>query len=222
MKLPNLKGVDLKLPDLPKPVLISVSVIAFSLVLMTLLWLTLGDAKDTAEQDVARLRNEVSSTQNKLKQSRADYEFININQQRFESLMSSDKLIPHTRRTAIRQLQSLALELGITSLNYNFQAAGLQAPDAVASQPKSGDYRVYIENIELTVGSPLDQNIYSFMAAVYDDFPGSMVIANVEMQRAPSVTAEALNLVSRGEESKIVEGKIQYSWRTAQKQDVKK
>jgi hypothetical protein len=222
MKLPNVKGIELKLPDLPKPVLISVLVMAGSLFLLAFLWFTLGDATDTAEQDVIRMRGEMSSTQAKVKQSREDYEFVTKNQQRFEALMASDKLIPHTRRTAIRQLQALAVEFGLTSLNYNFQAAGVQAPDAVSAQPKSDDYRVYIENIELSVGAALDQSIYSFLAAVYDDFPGSMVIAALDMQRPLRVEAEALNAVSRGEDSKIVEGKIVYSWRTAQKQDAKK
>lgn len=224
MKVPKLsvKSIDFKLPDLPKPVMISVSVIAASLLLFLLLLPTLGAARDTAEADVIRLRNDVSTTQKNLRQSRDDYDFVLTNQQRFEALMASDKLIPHTRRTAIRQMQTLALEFGLTGLNYNFQAAGLQAPEAVTAQPKSGGYRVYIENIELTVGSPLDQSIYSFIAALHDDFPGAMVVSDYELSRAQSISTEALNLVSRGEDSKLVQGKIKYSWRTAQKQDQEK
>jgi len=224
MKLPNIavKSIDLKLPDLPKPVMISVVVIGASLFLFVLLYFTLGSASNSAQADVARLRGEVSSTQSKITNFKDDYDFVINNQKRFEALMSSDKLIPHTRRTAIRQMQALALEFGLTGLNYNFQAAGLQAPEAVTAQPKSGSYRVYIENIELTVGAPLDQSVYSFIAALHDDFPGTMVAAEYDINRAPSISTEALNLVSRGEDSKIVQGKIKYSWRTAQKQDEKK
>ncbi|MBL8642496.1 MAG: hypothetical protein JNK21_01075 [Rhodospirillaceae bacterium] len=222
MKLPNIKGIDFKLPALPKIVLISVSVIGAFFVFFVLMYFTLGSARDTAEQDVTRLRADISSVQARLKQSREDYDFVIKNQQRFETLVASDKLIPHTRRTAVRQMQALALEFGLSSLNYNFQAAGLQAPEAVANQPKSTDYRVYVENIELSIGAPLDKSVYSFMAAVYDDFPGSMVLTDLEMGRAAVISPEALNLVSRGEDSKIVTGTIRYSWRTAQKQDEKK
>jgi hypothetical protein len=133
--------------------------------------------------------------------------------------MQSDKLIPHTRRTAVRQLQAHALEFGMSELSFNFQAVGAQAPDQVASQPKAGDYRVFVENIELKVGAPLDQNVYSFIAAVHDEFPGTMTLTGLELDRAAAITPEALNKVSRGEDSGLVKGTVKYSWRTAQKNE---
>ncbi|MBL8630201.1 MAG: hypothetical protein JNM81_11260 [Rhodospirillaceae bacterium] len=222
MKLPDLKNINFSIPNLPPPVMISASTIAGSLLLFLILYFTLGAAAESAQQQVTRLKADLGSTQGKLKQSKTDYEFVLANQDRFTALMSSDKLIPHTRRTAIRQLQALALETGLTAMNYNFQAVGLQAPDSVATQPKSGDYRVYIETIELSVGAPLDSNIYAFVAAVHDEFPGATVVSEIDNKRAQIVKPEMLNAVSRGEDSKIVEGKIRYSWRTAQKEEPKK
>jgi hypothetical protein len=222
MKMPAIKGLDIKLPALPKKVMISIGVIGTSIILFAVLYFTLGAATEQAELDVTRLKGEISGAQTKVRQSKENYDFVLANQDRFEVLMRSDKLIPHTRRTAVRQMQALALEFGLTALNYNFQAAGGQAPDAVSNQPKTGDYKVYVETIDLTLGSPLDQNMYSFIAALHDDFPGSMVLAEFEFSRAPALSNDALNLVSRGEDSKLVQGKIKYSWRTAQKQDQKK
>jgi hypothetical protein len=157
--------------------------------------------------------------QSNLAQAKTDYEFVLANQQRFEALMAGDKLIPHTRRTAVRRMQALAQESGLSALNFNFQAAGALAPDAVAQQPKSNLYRVYVENIELSIGAPLDQAVYNFIAGAFDNFPGSMVITEIEMQRAPIINADVLNKVSRGEDSGIVAGKIKYSWRTAQQNE---
>ncbi|MDX2144086.1 MAG: hypothetical protein SFV19_12075 [Rhodospirillaceae bacterium] len=213
MKLPE---VSLKLPTLPKKVNVSLAVIGAALLLFVLLLPTLGAATSETENAVRRLTSDMSQTRGNLKQSKEDYDFVVANKDRFETLMKSDKLIPHTRRAAIRQMQAHAFEFGLTTLNYNFQAAGAQTPQAVANQPKSDDYRVYVEQIELTVGTPLDQNLYSFIAAIHDDFPGSMVVTNVELDRAPNVSTEALNLVSRGQESGLVKGKIVYTWSTAQ------
>ncbi len=222
MKLPNIKAISFSLPNLPKLVLVSIVAVTSALVLFGVLFFTLGEAKDRAEAETAKLKSELSSIQTKLKQSKDDYDFVLKNQTRFEELMASDKLIPHTRRTAIREMQALALEFGVTNLNYNFQASGLQSADAASAQAKATDYRVYIENIELSVGAALDQSIYSFLAAAYDKFPGSIVVSSIELNRAPTVTTEMLNMVSRGEDSKIVQGKIKYVWRTAQKQEAKK
>jgi len=194
------------------------------LVLFLVLVPTLGSVRDDAETAAIRLQNELSSIQQNLRQSKEDFDFIAANQNRFESLMASDKLIPHTRRTAIRQMQSVAVDAGLTALNYNFQAAANLAPEAASSQPKNDLYRVNVENVELTLGAPIDQSFYSFIASVYEQFPGSMAITEVEIERSPGVTTEALNLVSRGEDSGLVKGKLKYSWRTAQqnKQEEKK
>jgi hypothetical protein len=219
MKAPTLKIPEFKIPDLPKPVQISVAVIGGSLVLFVLLALTLGVAASSADDDVIKLRAELQTMQRNLNQSKTDYEFVLANQQRFEALMASDKLIPHTRRTAVRRMQALAQESGLSALNFNFQAAGALAPEAVAQQPKSNLYRVYVENIELSLGAPLDQGFYSFIAGAFDSFPGSMVVTDLEMERAPVINAEALNKVSRGEDSGLVVGKIKYSWRTAQQNE---
>jgi hypothetical protein len=195
---------------------ISLAVIGASLLLFIILLPTLGTATSDTEDAVRRLTSEVSQIRSNLNQSREDHDFVVANKDRFEALMNSDKLIPHTRRAAIRQMQAHAFEFGLTTLNYNFQAAGAQTPQAVANQPKSDAFRVYVEQVELTVGSPLDQNLYSFVAAIHDDFPGSMVITGMELERLPSVSTEALNLVSRGQESGLVKGKITYTWSTAQ------
>jgi hypothetical protein len=224
MKLADLKALDFKLPNLPKPVMISLIVMGGCIVLFVILQLTLNAALGEAVNDVTRLKAELSKIQVALKQSKEDIEFINKNQDRFNALMESQKLIPHTRRTAVRQMQDLASEFGITSLNYNFQAAGAQSPDAAAQQAKSDLYKVYVENIELKIGAPLDGSIYSFIAGMHDDFPGSMVLTEVELARALVISPDMLEKAGKGEDSGLVTGTLKYSWRTAQqnKQDEKK
>lgn len=221
MKRPNVRlqlqfDVTKLWPDMPRKVNISVATIGISLLFYVIMLFTLGSANDDASRDVSRLKQELATAKTNLQQAKVDQEFILANKERIESLTQSDKLIPHTRRTAIRQMQSLALEFGLDTLNYNFAAAGVQSAQAVSAQPRGDMYRVYVENIELVVGAPLDKNIYSFIAAVHDDFPGSMVLSSVDLQRARTVTPEALNAVSLGQSSGLVTGKILYSWRTAQ------
>src|SRR5690242_14604256 len=115
MKLPSL---SLKLPDLPKHVAIATSIIVACLVLVGVLVPTLGAATDDAIADNARLTNQISQAKKDLTTVADDFKFVSDNKEKFEALLQGDRLIPHTGRTAVRQLQALALQDGLTGLNY--------------------------------------------------------------------------------------------------------
>lgn len=203
--------------DLPKRVAISAGVITGFAVLYVLLYFTLGAARDDAVAANQRLKSELRATEQNLQQSATDRAFVVDNTARYDVLMAGTKMIPHARRAAVVQLQQLARATGLTTLNYNFQSTGAQSPATAAGQPQGEGYRVNIEQVELNVGAPLDGMIYRFVAALTDDFPGSIVVRTIELERAPAVTAESLNQVARGQESNLVRGKAVVSWRTAQR-----
>ena len=207
----------MKWPDFPKLVNRSLAVIGGAVLIFLVLLFTLGDARDTADGDVIRLKNEHDQTRKALNQSKADYDFILANREHFDALLGGDKLVPHTRRTAVRQMQALGLEFGMSTLKYSFgSSAPSQSAQAVKSQPQSGLYRVNVETVVVEMGAPLDQSVYSYLAAVHDDFPGTMVLSNFVIEREPRVSQEALNAVSRGQESGLVKIKANFSWKTAQ------
>ena len=207
----------MKWPDLPKKVAISGAVLGGSLVLFLVLYLTLGSARDGAVIENEQLKAEVARLRTALNQSQADYEFVVNGKERYEALIAGTKLVPHARRAAVRQLQSLASTFGLSTLNYNFKASNTLAPNVVANQPASTAFRVNVEDVELTVGAPIDGNIYKFVDGLALDFPGSIVVQEISLDRASQVTTESLNAVAAGRESGLVKGKIGVSWRTAQR-----
>jgi cell division protein FtsB len=216
MKSPSFALPELKIPDLPKAVMISISVMAVSLVLFVILFFTLGAARDQALDDVDQLTSQLTAAKRDFSRARTDREFVEANVSKFEALMASDKLIPHTRRAAIRELQEVALEKGLTSLDYNFQAVNASTPQAASTQPKAESYNVSVETISLTVDAPLDRPVYQFIESLHSKFPGALVLTSVEVARAKTISPEALNRVSLGQESGLVASKLVYSWRTAQ------
>lgn len=131
-------------------------------------------------------------------------------------MLASDKLVPHTRVNAAQQLEALARQRGLESLNYNFIAAADQSLASVKSQPTTGGYKVSVENVELKLAASLDTPVYGFLMDLGDDFPGAVVIQSFTITRQPTVTDTAIDRLSHGLSSGLVNGEVKLIWRTAQ------
>jgi hypothetical protein len=218
MKLP-----EVKLPELPRRVAIALGIIIGSGALYGALLFTLGTAVIDATIANGRLKAEIADARQKSSTAQSDFDMVAANKEKFEQLMQSEKLIPHTRRDAARQLQAVALQHGISSLNYDFAVVADKAPAAVASQAKSDAYRVDVEGISLKIGSPLDGQIYNYVLDIQKDFPGTVILQSMDLSRAPQVTTSMLDRVSQAQDAGLVIGDVRLLWRTAQsKQDDKK
>lgn len=202
--------------NLPRNVLIATAGIMFMVGVLAVLYPLLGGARDQAVSDNARLTSELQVTEMGIIRAKEDHQFVVEHQGEYEKLLSGDKLLPHSRRTAVAELQRVAGIRQLTSLNYNFAAAAATSVQAVASQPTSGTYKISVEQIDLKVGAPYDGAIYGFLADVTQTFPGTIVVESFAFSRAPTVSNEALNAVSKGEDARLVSGEVTLSWRTAQ------
>ncbi|MHB1207027.1 MAG: hypothetical protein ACYCZX_15765 [Rhodospirillaceae bacterium] len=219
MKLPQF---SMKLPDLPRPVAISVGIMIVSAAAFGVLLPTLGLSRDEAIAESADMQTQIAGLTKDFGTAKQDRQFVLENQSRYEVLLQSDRLVPHTRRDAVQHMQQLARARGLTTLNYDFIAAGEKSVAATTSQAKTSAYRVNVENITLRLGAPLDGAIYGFIADIANSFPGAAIVASIDMERAPKVTPEMLAMVSRGQDSGLVKGEVKLLWRTAQINDAEK
>lgn len=209
MKLPDIR---IKIPDLPRKVMVAVSVLAGSLVSFGLLTEFLGGALDAAIAENARLKKAVDQATKDIKTVTSDHQFVIENTEYFEKLIKGDRLVPHTRRDAFKQLQSMAQEHGLTQLTADFGAANDRASQS-AAQTQANAYRVSAETIKLKVGSPLDGQVYRFIADLRQGFPGSAVLMSLKLGRPAKVTPALLAQISK--KGVIVEGEVELLWRTA-------
>jgi len=209
MKLPEIR---FKLPDLPRKVLISAVILAVSAVLFGISVEFLGGALDSANAENARLKQAIDQTTRNIATANTDYTFVTENTAYFEKLIGGDRLVPHTRRDALRQLQSLAQEHGLTALTADFEAANDKTAPA-AGQAQADAYRVSTETIRIRLGSPLDGQIYRFAADLRGNFPGSAVLMSLKLARPPQVTPDMLAQINK--KGAIVTGEMELLWRTA-------
>ncbi len=197
------------LRDLPKKVLMSLAVIGGALAIFALSVPLLGGARDDALAQNARLKGEVARVNTAITQSKADQDYIKEHAARYDELLKSDRLVPHTRRVAVLELENKARAFGLTGMSYSVDAAaGTNALQSAASQPTSGAYVLSIQDIKLAVKAPLDGSIYRFVDGLTASFPGAAVVREATLARG---------LTPRDG----VDGIIVLSWRTAQAQEKK-
>jgi hypothetical protein len=215
MKL-NFK-LDLKfLSDLPRHTALGLVGLCAALVVFAVAFPWLGGAQRDAKESQQRLNSELNAQRGALQQSETDRKYILENRDLYDSLLKGDQLVPHARRAAVRQLQTLGANRGLTSLSYSFMASGDQTLAGAQSQPTSKDYKVSVETVDLKVEAPLDVMVFEFMADLAEDFPGAAVLQEFQIARVATVTEEALQSVSSGTAAGLVSGEIKFIWRTAQ------
>jgi hypothetical protein len=203
---------------IPRKVLMSLGAIVGLLAALSVLVPVLGGARDEAISRNIILGDGISGTRTQIAQARADQEYVVANQAQYEALLKSDRLIPHTRRTALVELQRIARQRGLTDFGYNFTSAASDSPLAATAQPTSAAYRVSIESIEMRVAAPLDGSIYGFLSDIYDSFPGAAVLSSAVVRRLRVLTDQELQAVSAGS-ARLVTGEVSLLWRTAQAQE---
>jgi hypothetical protein len=205
-----------QLKHFPKLVLISLAAGVASLLLLVLSVIFVGGALRDGQETNARLKAEQSDITTKLSTSSGDYKFAMDNREKFEAVIKSERLIPHTRVNAAQQFEALAKQRGLETLNYSFNAAAEQSLATVKSQPTTGGYKVSVETVDLKFGAALDTSIYGFLLDLNDDFPGAAVVQSFTLSRNPTVDDSTLDRLSHGLSSGLVNGEAKVIWRTAQ------
>lgn len=217
----SLKDIRRIIENIPRTAFRGIVALAVTAVLFTLSVVLLGGARDDALLEGRGLNDEITTITKSITQVRQDIEYVEKNKDRYEALMKSDRLIPHTRRAALAALRDAAMPHGLeNSLNFTFGAVSAASLESAASQPVGGAYRVNVETITLQVSAPLDGAVYRFLDDVTTTFPGSVSLETLNLTRAAEVNEGALTAISKGNGG-LVTGEILLTWRTAQKEEEK-
>jgi len=204
---------------MPRKVAVSSVILAVTVLLFLILLPLLGGAHTDTLATNEGLKATIDQTSQKLRQAKDDRKYVTENTQKYQELLGGERLVPHTRRVAMTAMQKLALERGLTTLSYNFTALGDRSPRGAANAPVTGGYKLQAERVDLKVGAPLDTTIYDFVLDLGEKFPGAAVVEQMILERSPDIGTEALNQVSRGQESGLIKGNVVFAWKTAQKQE---
>ncbi len=204
---------------MPRKVAFASLVLGGTLIAFVFLFIFLGGAHDSVLETNANLKRDLTNTTKNASTARDNRQFILDNKDKYEELLKGDRLVPHTRRVAMTQMSTIALQRGLSALSSNFTIAGNPVTGQAANAPVTGGYKLQVEKVDLKVGAALDSQVFEFMLDLTDtSFPGSAIIEDFKLERAASLTTEGLNQVSQGK-ADLVRGEVTFTWRTAQAQD---
>jgi len=205
-----------RLLALPRSVLIATGVLAVMLVGLLLTYFFLASHVAELKAENESLQRQLSSARSSIETFATDREFVLTRSADYERILDSDLLIPHTRRTALRTIQEYALAVGLTELDYEFDAVQQSNADAAARQVRDSKFRVNVENVSMSLGAPLDRPVYIFIDELIQDIPGTAVLKTFSIRRPDTITTQMLNNVAQGLNSGIISSEVEFEWRTAQ------
>lgn len=95
-------------------------------------------------------------------------------------------------------------------------SSGVLVTDQRAADAK---YVLLRSPVQLDIVSLDDVDVYTFIKALQERFPGNVDILSVDLNRKMSVTAPILRQIGSGDPVKMVEAKVTFDWRTMAPQD---
>lgn len=204
------------IPDIPRNVAMAAATLVVTVLLFVTSYLILGGARDEAIAQNGRLTTQIAQTRTQIGEVGQNHEYVVANMAQYEALLKSDRLIPHTRRSAVVELQRVAQSRGITKLQYGFAGVMATSAEAVKVQQASAAYRLSVERVSLEIGAPIDGAVYGFLADITETFPGAAVLESISLARPPAITEADLAGLSAPRGGALAQGTLVFSWRTAQ------
>jgi hypothetical protein len=203
---------------MPRKAALAAIAMVVMLLLVAILVPTLGVADGNAQDRNVQLKASIAKTTKGLAQAEDDQKYVVSHEQEYEDLLHGDRLVPHTERVAITQMQTLYQQRGLSALTYTFTAGATRAVASAGKPSNAGGYKLKLETVTLKVGAPLDTQVYDFMMDLGENFPGTAVVEGFTLERAAEITTDELNQVAHGQDSGLVKGEIVFTWRTAEKE----
>ena len=206
----------MKLPKLPRSVQVALSILVVALIGFILTQLFLVSRVEALRAENQSLNSQLRQIRADSQRLRTDSEFVQTELERYERVLSSDLLIPHTRRSVLRVIEEYALSSGLTQLDYEFTSVDTTRSDSISRQVAESEYRVNVETINLTAGALLDRPLFLFVEEVLSDLPGSAILQSLEVSREETLSTDLLNRIAADPTTDVVNANIVFQWRTAQ------
>jgi len=202
--------------NLPRSVFIACVILLIASVGALLTQIFLVQRVNELRSENNRLERQINSVQTDASTAARNRTYVLNETERYETVLASDLLIPHTRRSVLRMIEEYGLAAGLTRLQYNFEAVGGERLDAVSRQVQDAEYTVNVELVSLDVGALLDRSIFLFAEELITDIPGTAVLRSITLERPSRIDTRVLNSVAESQTPVVVQGQIEFEWRTAQ------
>jgi len=191
--------------------LIALSVmLAINAVLVVTTYVYLMPERQVTDRDLRLTQSEISQKRTETDRLRNEYEQIQSQKGRFESLEASGFFSNQNRLVARRRIEDIQRRSGVLSTSYNIGAGQM----VVNENAREAGHVVLQSPIRMEVTAMDDVDIYHFIYWIENAFPGHVTIQRLTMQRKQDINEAALRRIGTGQETVMIEAGVNVLWRT--------
>jgi len=193
-----------------KRVFLLVILLAINAFIGAVVFLYLLPEKQKTRQQLRAVSGQVSTVQNDLNNLRVDLEDLQKQQSTFETLSQRGFFDLQGRKQAVSVLEGLDEKSGVISSKVSISAGEVDRnPEAV----KAG-YVVLSSPVSITIEAVDDVDIFNYIHLINNVFPGHVSIDEFVIKRELDVSGTILRAIAAGERPKMVDGRVEMTWRT--------
>ena len=200
----------MKLAKLKFKIIAELIVLAVVLLLIGIVFLITNSTEKRAKKEIKEINAKINTVQEKTNEFESKLHEINKYSLIFDNL---DKKFRSTREIKISEANEI-----ISKTKDRNNIAGLSVkiniPEKSEKKTHSRDRIVtYVTKGSIDFGAMQDIDALNFINDLQNSLPGYLIITDVDLKKAKEkITNEDLVAISRGEDVKIIEGKIKFIW----------
>ncbi len=167
------------------------------------------------DQELSSIKSAIETRRREVAQLKEEYILLKEQLEAFTQLGLQGFFNNQNRVEAQESFNGLRELSGLLNTRYSI-SSGVLVEDPKATE---ANYVVLRSPVQLDISSLDDVDVYTFIKALQERFPGNVDIINVDMARKQSVTAPLLREIGSGSPTKMVEAKVNFEWRTMAPKD---
>lgn len=193
-----------------KRIIILTVLIAVNLLLAGLMYLYFVPQGKKEQLNLQTLQGEINNLQSDISRMKIEYDEIQKEKERFQSLESDGFFRDQSRREAEDLLKRIQVSSNVLSAVINI-GSGQIMPNAEADK---ASHKILQSTVKLEIESVDDVDIYRYLYMMQRHFPGYLTFESFQMQRVANIDATILRGIASGKITPLVKAEIDMSWQT--------
>ncbi len=193
-----------------KRLIILFVLVSFNAVFAAAIYLYIIPEKASIDRDLRALRSKVNTLQSDIDRMHVEFEMLDKQQSKFESLKKSGFFSRQVRSDARKLFSEIQDESGVVS------AVAMVKSGVITNHPEAqkANHDVLMSAVEIEVKAFDEISIYRYIDIALRKFPGHLSVDIVLVRRLRDTNSTILRAIASGEKPELVGAKIYMSWRT--------
>ena len=171
--------------------------------------------REQKDKELSSLKSAIESRRREVAQLIEEYILLKVQLEAFTQLGLQGFFNNQNRVEAQESFDKLRELSGLLNTRYAI-SSGILVNDPKAVE---ANYVVLRSPVQLDISSLDDVDVYTFIKALQERFPGNVDVITVDLTRKLSVTAPLLREIGSGRPAQMVEAKVTFDWRTMAPKD---